>query len=128
MSDFDMTTIGAVQTKNWEASKEGGSSSYGLNLAANPSSYKNATYIVQILVDSVKERQLLNLLSTAEGEIIAPTQRSLLRTGERLKYAGKCVFATNYWFTRHLHVVSTGSTSARFIATPNIFCVTAISS
>ncbi|KAG7450037.1 uncharacterized protein BT62DRAFT_1050319 [Guyanagaster necrorhizus] len=108
-----MTTIGAVQTKNWEASKVGGSSSYGLNLAANPSSYKNAT--------------LTFFMSTAEGEIIAPTQRSLLRTGERLKYAGKCVFATNYWFTRHLHVVSTGSTSARFIATPNIFCVTAIS-
>ncbi|KAK0212150.1 glycoside hydrolase family 29 protein [Desarmillaria ectypa] len=127
--DFDTpeyATFGAIQTRKWEASEGMDPHSYGLNLATNASSYKNATYIVQTLVDIVSKNGnfLLDVGPTAEGEIIPPTQAGLLGAGGWLKYAGECVYDTNYWFPGSQDIYApTGSTPARFTATPNTFCV-----
>ncbi|KAK0471571.1 glycoside hydrolase family 29 protein [Armillaria novae-zelandiae] len=127
--DFDTpeyATFGAIQTRKWEASEGMDPHSYGLNLATNASSYKNATYIVQTLVDIVSKNGnfLLDVGPTAEGEIIAPMKTGLLGAGEWLKYAGKCVYNTNYWFPGSQDIYAPkGSTPVRFTATPTTFCV-----
>ncbi|KAK0448928.1 glycoside hydrolase family 29 protein, partial [Desarmillaria tabescens] len=127
--DFDTpeyATFGAIQTRKWEASEGMDPHSYGLNLATNASSYKNATNIVQTLVDIVSKNGnfLLDVGPTAEGEIIAPMQTGLLGAGDWLKYAGECVYDTNYWFPGSQDIYAPiESTPARFTATPNTFCI-----
>jgi len=64
---------------------------------------------------------LLNVGPTAEGTIIAPMVENLLAAGQWLKYAGECVYATDYWYQASQD--PTGS--YRFLTTPNTFCVVA---
>ncbi|KIJ04443.1 glycoside hydrolase family 29 protein [Paxillus involutus ATCC 200175] len=64
---------------------------------------------------------LLDVGPTAEGEIIAPMADNLLAAGKWLKYAGECVYATDYWYQTSQD--PTGS--FRFLTTPKTFCIVA---
>ncbi|KAG9312283.1 hypothetical protein JVU11DRAFT_7589 [Chiua virens] len=57
----------------------------------------------------------------AEGDIIEPMAENLLAAGQWLKYAGDCVYATNYWYQASQD--PTGS--YRFLTTPETFCIVA---
>ncbi|KAF9026154.1 glycoside hydrolase family 29 protein [Hymenopellis radicata] len=125
--DFDTpeyATFGAIQTRKWESSEGMDPHSYGLNAATNASQYKNATVIVQTLVDIVSKNgnYLLDIGPTAEGEIIAPMVTGLLGAGEWLKYAGDCVYDTRFWFPGSQDQ-GTSNKPARFTTTPKTFCI-----
>ncbi|EIN06397.1 glycoside hydrolase [Punctularia strigosozonata HHB-11173 SS5] len=98
-SDFDTpeyTKFNAIQTRKWETSEGMDPFSYGLNSATNASQYKNATTIVQSLVDIVSKNGnfLLDIGPNAEGEIIEAMSNNLLAAGEWLANSGDCVYAT----------------------------------
>ncbi|KAG8220486.1 alpha-L-fucosidase-domain-containing protein [Butyriboletus roseoflavus] len=97
--------------------------SYGINNATNATEYKNGTTIIQTLVDVVGKNgnYLLDVGPTSEGDIIAPMADNLLAAGRWLKYAGKCVYATDYWYPASQD--PTGS--YRFLTTPETFCIVA---
>ncbi|KAG2032284.1 glycoside hydrolase family 29 protein [Suillus americanus] len=124
--DFDTpeyTTFGSLSTRRWETSEGMDPNSYGLNTATNASEYKNGTTIIQTLVDvaSKNGNYLLDVGPTAEGDIIAPMADNLLAAGKWLKYAGDCVYATDYWYQASQD--PTGS--FRFLTTPKTFCIIA---
>lgn len=130
--DFDTpeyATFGAIQTRDWESSEGMDPFSYGLNSATNASQYKNATTIIQTLVDIVSKNGnfLLDVGPNADGEIIAPMANNLLDAGRWIDYAGDCVFETDFWFQTSQDLVPTGSTlaPARFTTTPTTFCIVA---
>ncbi|KAG0703338.1 glycoside hydrolase family 29 protein [Suillus ampliporus] len=124
--DFDTpeyATFGSLSTRRWETSEGMDPFSYGLNTATNASEYKNGTTIIQTLVDVVSKNgnYLLDVGPTAEGDIIAPMADNLLAAGKWLKYAGDCVYVTDYWYQASQD--PTGS--FRFLTTPKTFCVIA---
>ncbi|KIJ11300.1 glycoside hydrolase family 29 protein [Paxillus involutus ATCC 200175] len=124
--DFDTpeyATFASLSTRRWETSEGMDPYSYGLNTATNASEYKNGTTIIQTLVDVVSKNgnYLLDVGPTAEGEIIAPMADNLLAAGKWLKYAGECVYATDYWYQASQD--PTGS--FRFLTTPQTFCIVA---
>ncbi|KAH7929517.1 glycoside hydrolase family 29 protein [Leucogyrophana mollusca] len=124
--DFDTpeyATFGSLQTRRWETNEGMDPFSYGLNTATNASEYKNGTTIIQTLVDVVSKNgnYLLDVGPTAEGEIIAPMANNLLDAGKWLKYAGDCVYATDYWY----QASQSPSGSVRFLTTPTTFCIVA---
>ncbi|KAF9222359.1 glycoside hydrolase family 29 protein [Gyrodon lividus] len=124
--DFDTpeyVTFASLSTRRWETSEGMDPFSYGLNTATNVSEYKNGTTIIQTLVDVVSKNgnYLLDVGPTAEGEIIAPMAENLLAAGKWLKYAGECVYATDYWYQASQD--PTGS--FRFLTTPRTFCIVA---
>ncbi|KII95420.1 glycoside hydrolase family 29 protein [Plicaturopsis crispa FD-325 SS-3] len=129
--DFDTpeyATYSSVQTRKWETSEGMDPYSYGLNKATNASEYKNGTTIIQTLVDIVAKNgnYLLDIGPTAEGEIIAPMANNLLDAGEWLKYAGDCVYSTDYWYQTSQNS-EPEDTPVRFLTTPNTFCIVALS-
>ncbi|KAG1828517.1 glycoside hydrolase family 29 protein [Suillus variegatus] len=106
--DFDTpeyATFASLSTRHWETSEGMDPNSYGLNSATNASEYKNGTTIIQTLVDVVSKNGNYLL----DGDIIAPMADNLLAAGKWLKYAGDCVYATDYWF----------------LTTPKTFCIIA---
>ncbi|EIW76353.1 glycoside hydrolase family 29 protein [Coniophora puteana RWD-64-598 SS2] len=113
--------LNAIQTRKWETSEGMDPSSYGYNRATPASAYKNGTAIVQTLVDIVSKNgnYLLDVGPTAEGVIPDVMQQNLLDAGRWLKYAGDCVYATEYWFRGSED--PTGS--IRFLTTPTTFCI-----
>ncbi|KAG1794157.1 glycoside hydrolase family 29 protein [Suillus plorans] len=124
--DFDTpeyATFASLSTRHWETSEGMDPNSYGLNSATNASEYKNGTTIIQTLVDVVSKNgnYLLDVGPTAEGDIIAPMADNLLAAGKWLKYAGDCVYATDYWYQASQD--PTGS--FRFLTTPKTFCIIA---
>ncbi|KAH7912706.1 glycoside hydrolase family 29 protein [Hygrophoropsis aurantiaca] len=124
--DFDTpeyATFGSLQTRRWETNEGMDPFSYGLNTATNASEYKNGTTIIQTLVDVVSKNgnYLLDVGPTAEGEIIAPMADNLLAAGKWLKYAGDCVYETDYWY----QASQSPSGSVRFLTTPTTFCIVA---
>ncbi|GLB37874.1 putative alpha-L-fucosidase [Lyophyllum shimeji] len=126
--DFDTpeyATFGSTQTQSWESSEGMDPHSYGFNSATQPSQYKNASTIVQTLVDIVSKNgnYLLDIGPTAEGEIIAPMMNNLLDAGSWLKYSGDCVYDTGYWFPSSQESLS--GQSIRFTTTPKTFCIVA---
>ncbi|KAJ7577830.1 glycoside hydrolase family 29 protein [Mycena floridula] len=126
--DFDTpeyATLGAIQTRSWESSEGMDPFSYGLNAATNASQYKNGTTIVQTLVDIASKggNYLLDIGPTAEGDIIQPMQDGLLDTGSWLKYAGECVYDTDYWFQTSQDFNL--NPPARFLTTSRTFCIIA---
>ncbi|KXN86827.1 Alpha-L-fucosidase [Leucoagaricus sp. SymC.cos] len=130
--DFDTpeyATFGAIQTRNWESNEGMDPFSYGLNSATDPSLYKNATTIIQTLVDIVSKNGnfLLDVGPNAEGEIIAPMANNLLDAGKWLDYAGECIFDTDFWFPSSQDQVPAGSilAPARFTTTPTSLCIVA---
>ncbi|KAF9442800.1 glycoside hydrolase family 29 protein [Macrolepiota fuliginosa MF-IS2] len=129
--DFDTpeyATFGAIQTRDWESNEGMDPFSYGLDSVTNASQYKNATTIIQTLVDIVSKNGnfLLDVGPNAEGEIIAPMANNLLDAGTWLDYAGECVFDTDFWFQTPQDE-GPGSASIRFTTTPTTFCVIAFS-
>ncbi|KAK7046728.1 glycoside hydrolase [Favolaschia claudopus] len=133
LPDFDTpeyATFGSIQTAKWESSEGMDPFSYGLNTATNASQYKNGSTIVQTLVDIVSKNGnfLLDIGPTAEGEIIAPMMNNLLDAGSWLKYAGDCVYDTEYWFLGSQDPNPQANTEpARFTTTPTTFCIVAFS-
>ncbi|KAF5354363.1 hypothetical protein D9758_010751 [Tetrapyrgos nigripes] len=130
--DFDTpeyATFGAIQTRSWESSEGMDPFSYGLNSATTASQYKNATTIIQTLVDIVSKNGnfLIDIGPTAEGEIIAPMANNLLEAGTWLQHSGECVYDTNYWFQSSQDIVINKEIPARFTSTPDTFCIVAFS-
>ncbi|XP_006464064.1 hypothetical protein AGABI2DRAFT_209111 [Agaricus bisporus var. bisporus H97] len=130
--DFDTpeyATFGAIQTRDWESNEGMDPFSYGLNKATDPSQYKNATSIIQTLVDIVSKNGnfLLDVGPNAEGEIIAPMANNLLDAGNWLEYSGECVYDTDFWFQSSQDLVENdlNSAPARFTSTPTSLCVIA---
>ncbi|KAG6888215.1 hypothetical protein C0995_009750 [Termitomyces sp. Mi166 len=126
--DFDTpeyATFGSTQTGSWESNEGMDPFSYGYNSATPASQYKNASDIVQTLVDIVSKNgnYLLDVGPTAEGEIIAPEMNNLLDAGTWLKYSGDCIYNTTYWFPTPQEIVS--GQSIRFTTTPKTFCFVA---
>ncbi|KAG2074850.1 glycoside hydrolase family 29 protein [Suillus decipiens] len=124
--DFDTpeyATFGSLFPTRWETSEGMDPYSYGLNSATNASEYKNGTTIIHTLVDVVSKNgnYLLDVGPTAEGDIIAPMADNLLAAGKWLKYAGDCVYATDYWY----QAFQDPTGSFRFLTTPTTFCVIA---
>jgi len=124
--DFDTpeyTLSGSLSTRRWERTEGVDPFSFGINNATDVTGYKNGTTIIQILVDVVSKNgnYLLNVGPTAEGEIIAPMADNLLAAGRWLKYAGDCVYATDYWY----QASQDPSGSYRFLTTPDTFCIVA---
>ncbi|KAJ3576385.1 hypothetical protein NP233_g480 [Leucocoprinus birnbaumii] len=126
--DFDTpeyATFGAIQARAWESNEGMDPFSYGLNSATNASQYKNATTIVQTLVDIVSKNGnfLLDVGPNADGEIIAPMANNLLDAGKWIDYAGDC----DFWFQTSQDLVPAGSVlaPARFTTTPTTFCIVA---
>ncbi|KAG6332762.1 hypothetical protein ID866_6327 [Astraeus odoratus] len=122
--DFDTpeyAKYGTIQTRRWETSEGMDPYSYGFNSATHPSAYKNGTTIVQSLVDIVSKNgnYLLDIGPTAEGDIIPAMVNNLLDAGRWLKYGGKCVYATDYWYQAFQDVPGT----VRFLTTPRTFCI-----
>ncbi|KIK92770.1 glycoside hydrolase family 29 protein [Paxillus rubicundulus Ve08.2h10] len=113
--------FGSLATRRWETNEGMDPDSYGYNTATNASEYKNGTTIIQTLVDVVSKNgnYLLDVGPTAEGEIIAPMADNLLAAGKWLKYAGECVYATDYWY----QASQDPSGSFRFLTTPQTFCI-----
>ncbi|KDQ56343.1 glycoside hydrolase family 29 protein [Jaapia argillacea MUCL 33604] len=114
--------LASIQTRKWETNEGMDPFSYGLNTATNASDYKNATTIIQTLVDVVSKNgnYLLDVGPTAEGEIIAPMVDNLLAAGQWLNQSGDCVYATDYWFRGAQEALNS---SLRFLTTPTTFCV-----
>ncbi|KIM58478.1 glycoside hydrolase family 29 protein [Scleroderma citrinum Foug A] len=114
---------GTIQTRSWETSEGMDPYSYGFNSATDPSAYKNGTTIIQSLVDIVSKNgnYLLDIGPTAEGDIIDAMAENLLDAGKWLKYAGQCVYETDYWYQTFQDV----SGSVRFLTTPRTFCIIA---
>ncbi|KAF5349105.1 hypothetical protein D9756_009517 [Leucocoprinus leucothites] len=130
--DFDTpeyATFGAIQPRDWESNEGMDPFSYGLNSRTNASQYKNATTIIQTLVDIVSKNGnfLLDVGPNAEGEIIAPMANNLLDAGRWIDYAGECVFDTDFWFQTSQDLTPVNSTEAgvRFTTTPTSFCAIA---
>ncbi|KAH0828992.1 glycoside hydrolase family 29 protein [Lanmaoa asiatica] len=124
--DFDTpeyALFGSLSTRRWETNEGMDPFSYGINNATNATDYKNGTTIIQTLVDVVSKNgnYLLDVGPTAEGDIIAPMADNLLAAGQWLKYAGECVYATDYWYQASQD--PTGS--YRFLTTPETFCIVA---
>jgi len=124
--DFDTPEYvlsGSLSTRRWERTEGVDPFSFGINNATDVTQYKNGTTIIQILVDVVSKNgnYLLNVGPTAEGDIIAPMADSLLAAGRWLKYAGDCVYATDYWY----QTSQDPSGSYRFLTTPETFCIVA---
>ncbi|KAH7883390.1 glycoside hydrolase family 29 protein [Phlebopus sp. FC_14] len=124
--DFDTpeyATFGSLSTRRWETSEGMDPNSYGLNTATNASEYKNGTTIIQTLVDVVSKNgnYLLDVGPTAEGEIIDAMADNLLAAGTWLKYAGECVYATDYWYQASQDPAG----SFRFLTTAQTFCIVA---
>ncbi|EPQ55247.1 glycoside hydrolase [Gloeophyllum trabeum ATCC 11539] len=115
-------TLGAIQTQKWETNEGMDPFSYGLNTNTNASQYKNATTIIQTLVDVVSKNgnYLLDVGPTAEGEIIAPMADNLLAAGQWLANSGACVYDTTYWFKGAQDSVNG---TLRFLTTPDTFCI-----
>ncbi|KIO02569.1 glycoside hydrolase family 29 protein [Pisolithus tinctorius Marx 270] len=125
--DFDTpeyARYGNIQTRRWETSEGMDPYSYGYNSATPASAYKNGTAIIQNIVDIVSKNgnYLLDIGPTAEGEIVAPMVENLLDAGRWLKYAGRCVYGTDYWYQGFQDV----SGSVRFLTTPHTFCIVAL--
>ncbi|KAJ7637069.1 glycoside hydrolase family 29 protein [Roridomyces roridus] len=126
----EYATFGSIQTQKWESSEGMDPFSYGLNSATNASEYKNGTTIIQTLVDIVSKNGnfLLDIGPTAEGTIIEPEMNNLLDAGSWLKYAGGCVYDTEYWFSGSQDPNPEQDTlPARFTTTPTTFCIVAFS-
>ncbi|KAG1794155.1 glycoside hydrolase family 29 protein [Suillus plorans] len=124
--DFDTpeyATLGSLSTRHWETNEGMDPYSYGLNSATNASEYKNGTTIIQTLVDVVSKNgnYLLDVGPNAEGDIIAPMADNLLAAGKWLKYAGDCVYATDYWY----QASQDPTESFRFLTTRKTFCIIA---
>ncbi|KAG5651587.1 hypothetical protein H0H81_008141 [Sphagnurus paluster] len=123
--DFDTpeyATFGTIQTDKWESNEGMDPFSYGLNAATLPNQYKNASTIIQTLVDIVSKNgnYLLDVGPTAEGEIIAPMMNNLLEAGTWLKHSGDC----SYWFPGSQEIVA--DHSIRFTTTPKTFCIVSL--
>ncbi|TFK50892.1 glycoside hydrolase family 29 protein [Heliocybe sulcata] len=118
-------TLGAIQAQKWETNEGMDPFSYGLNSNTNASQYKNATTIIQTLVDVVSKNgnYLLDVGPTAEGEIIAPMTDNLLAAGEWLASSGACVYNTSYWFKGAQDSVNG---TLRFLTTPETFCIVSL--
>ncbi|KZT22439.1 glycoside hydrolase family 29 protein [Neolentinus lepideus HHB14362 ss-1] len=118
-------TLAAIQTQKWETNEGMDPFSYGLNSNTNASQYKNATTIIQTLVDVVSKNgnYLLDVGPTAEGEIIAPMANNLLAAGEWLGSSGGCVYNTSYWFKGAQDSVNG---TLRFLTTPDTFCIVSL--
>ncbi|KAG8220488.1 alpha-L-fucosidase-domain-containing protein [Butyriboletus roseoflavus] len=124
--DFDTpeyAMFGSLSTRRWETTEGLDPYSFGINNATDATAYKNGTTIIHTLVDVVSKNgnYLLNAGPTAEGNIIAPMADNLLAAGRWLKYAGECVYATEYWYQASQD--PTGS--YRFLTTPETFCIVA---
>ncbi|KAI9573212.1 glycoside hydrolase family 29 protein [Boletus coccyginus] len=124
--DFDTpeyVASGSLSTRRWERTEGVDPFSFGINNATNVADYKNGTTIIQTLVDVVSKNgnYLLNVGPTAEGDIIAPMADNLLAAGQWLKYAGECVYATEYWY----QASQDPSGSYRFLTTAETFCIVA---
>ncbi|KAH0588435.1 hypothetical protein H2248_004283 [Termitomyces sp. 'cryptogamus'] len=139
----EYATFGSTQTGSWESNEGMDPFSYGYNSVTLASQYKNASDIVQTLVDIVSKNgnYLLDVGPTAEGEIIAPEMDNLLDAGTWLKYSGDCIYNTvggefhrsdtaltwantqTYWFPIPQEVVP--EQSLRFTTTPKTFCFVA---
>jgi alpha-L-fucosidase len=122
----EYATFGSIQTRKWETSEGMDPSSYGLNSATHASHYKNGSTIIQNLVDIVSKNgnYLLNVGPNAEGEIIPAMTKNLLDAGAWLKYAGNCVYATDYWFQGSEDINQPhGHSPVRFLLTPKAFCI-----
>ncbi|KAJ7232970.1 glycoside hydrolase family 29 protein [Mycena haematopus] len=133
LPDFDTpeyATFGSIQTAKWESSEGMDPFSYGLNTATNASQYKNGTTIIQTLVDIVSKNgnYLLDIGPTAEGEIIVPMMNNLIDSGAWLKFAGDCVYDTEYWFPGSQDPnPQAGTEPPRFTTTATTFCIIAFS-
>ncbi|KAJ7358164.1 glycoside hydrolase family 29 protein [Mycena albidolilacea] len=124
----EYATFGSIQPTSWESSEGMDPFSYGLNAVTNASQYKNATTIVQTLVDIVSKNGnfLLDIGPTAEGEIIEAMMEGLLDTGAWLDYSGSCIYDTNYWFPGSQDAnPPPGAPAVRFLTTPTTFCIVA---
>ncbi|KAK7057925.1 glycoside hydrolase family 29 protein [Favolaschia claudopus] len=124
----EYATFGSIQPTSWESSEGMDPFSYGLNSATNASEYKNGTTIVQTLVDIVSKNGnfLLDIGTTAEGEIIEPMKQGLLDTGAWLDYSGRCIYDTTYWFPGSQDANPPANAPAvRFTTTPTTFCIIA---
>ncbi|KAG7450034.1 glycoside hydrolase family 29 protein [Guyanagaster necrorhizus] len=123
----EYSTFSAIQPRAWESSEGMDPFSYGLNLQTNDSQYKNATTIIHSLVDIISKNgnYLLDIGPTAEGEIIPIMQTNLLDTGRWLKYSGRCVYDTKFWFQGSQDTGS--SPDVRFLTTPGTFCIVVLS-
>ncbi|KAF8131998.1 glycoside hydrolase family 29 protein [Boletus edulis] len=124
--DFDTPEYvlsGSLSTRKWERTEGVDPFSFGINNTTDENDYKNGTTIIRNLVDIVSKNgnYLLNVGPTAEGDIIAPMAESLLAAGRWLKYAGQCVYATDYWY----QASQDPSGSYRFLTTPETFCIVA---
>ncbi|KAK0448931.1 glycoside hydrolase family 29 protein, partial [Desarmillaria tabescens] len=128
--DFDTpeySTFSAIQPQAWESSEGMDPFSYGLNLQTKDNQYKNATTIIHSLVDIVSKNgnYLLDIGPTAEGDIIPIMRTNLLDTGRWLKYSGRCVYDTKFWFQGSQDTRSTSD--VRFLTTPTTFCIVVFS-
>jgi len=128
--DFDTpeyTTFSSTQSRKWETSEGMDPNSYGLNIRTGPNQYKNATTIIQTLVDVVSKNgnYLLDVGPNAEGEIIEPMAKNLKDAGRWLRHSGDCVYGTDYWFPGSQDI--TGDVSVRFLTTPDTFCIISFS-
>ncbi|KAF9007312.1 glycoside hydrolase [Hymenopellis radicata] len=124
-SDFDNPEYSAtshLKMRKWESSEGSDPYSYGYNQDTPDENYRNATYILQSLVDIVSKNgnYLIDVGPTANGTIVPPSRSSLLTVGKWLGFAGDAIYDTQYWY------VTAEEGDLRFTTKPDAFYITSL--
>lgn len=97
--DYDtpeMTKFATVQPHKWETCASMDPESFGFSTATPPSSYRNASDVIDMLVDIVAKggNLLLNIGPRGDGSLVKEQIEPLIEVGKWLETNGRAIFGT----------------------------------